>query len=156
MNKAELYEEIKTLLSELQSGVVPSPWTYDENDFVPLLRSALRRLRTQGVVTTAVIATDGTFTADPLTELEGRLLAVAVVVSLVRTNLMQKLKDGELGVLWKAGTDTLDTKNAARSFEGAVASFEQEYAELLAIALASADGGLNSTFGDPFAYIAQG
>lgn len=146
MDRDELFEEIRTLLREPQTATVANPYRYTDLDLVPQIRSALRYLRTTGVPSDAVMDTTGTLTTEP-DETEGMLIAFRVAAMLLSGDLIKKLNDGELGVLFKAGPDTLDTKTATKSFETAAASYQQEFQKLLTIVLADVDGGTNNVFG---------
>lgn len=155
MTKAELIEEVRSLLNEAQLSTVEKPWHYTDVEFIPQIRSALRFLRTRGVATTGVMDKDGTFSTEPSTEVEGALIALYVAEKLISGDLTQKLADGELGVIFKAGSDLIDTKVAAQSFSKAASGMADQFQTLLTIALSNADGGLNSVFGGTETYILE-
>jgi hypothetical protein len=146
MTKDEIYEEIRSQLREAQEATVTTPWRYDDKDLVPQIRSALRYLRTVGLPVLAVMDTSGTFETDP-TETEGLLIALRVVNRLLTGDLMRKLLDGELGVVFRTGSDLIDTKTASTVFESASSRSGEEFDRLLTIALANTDGGSRSIFG---------
>jgi hypothetical protein len=152
MQKTELFEEIRSLLSEPQSATVSKPWHYTDEQLIPQVRSALRFLRTRGAKTTGMMTTDGVFTVDPGTETEGSLLALYVASRLVSGDLMQKLASGELGVAYQAGSDSIDTKNAADTFKQVSKRYDSEFQSLLTITLSVEDGGVNSAFGTQVPY----
>lgn len=143
MNEAELYEEIRALLREAQVSKVSDPWKYTDEDFVPQTRSALRNLRVRGLLVEGAMDSDGIFTTEP-TEIEGLLIAYFVAERLVSGDLLQKLADGELGMVFKTGPDLIDTKTATRSFEDFGKRWRMEFDALLAIAMAGQADGLQS------------
>lgn len=147
MTKAELFEEIRALLLEPQVNTVEDPWVYIDEDLEVQVRSALRRIKAIGVTTDAVMASDGTLDPEP-TEAVGLLVAYSVVSSLLRGDLMQKLLEGELGVLWRAGGDMLDTKTGAREFSSAAGEYSDAAHALLTIILTDQDGGVESVYGE--------
>lgn len=146
MTKAEIFEEIRALLREPQAGTVERPWNFTDADIVPQIRSALRHLRTRGLATTGVMDMRGEFTTVPATEREGALIALFVAEKLVSGDLIQKLHDGELGVVFRAGSDMIDTKEAAKSFQKVATTYREEFQILLTIGLTDADGG-TATYG---------
>lgn len=149
MDKAELIEEIRALLREPQEHLVSQPWTYIETEFYPQIRSAMRHLTAKGVATANIgaMATDGSLTSEPSARC-GVLIALAVANRLLTGDLMRKLRDGEMGVIFRAGSDFIDTKQAAKGFETAASNYQQDFDTLLAIELANADGG-DKFFGPP-------
>lgn len=155
MTKAELIEEVRSLLREAQLDTVSKPWHYTDVDFVPQIRSALRFLRTRGLAVAGVMDKDGTFSVEPADEMEGSLIALFVAAKLVSGDLTQKLADGELGVIFKAGSDLIDTRSAAQSFSKTATEFYDQFQSLLTIALTNADGGLNSVFGGTATYVSE-
>jgi len=149
MQKAEVYEEIRALLREPQVNTVTKPWNYRDEDIVPQIRSALRYLRTGSGLAAVVGAMDatGTFAPEP-TDMEGMLIALFVAHRLIGGDLTQKLAAGELGVLFKTGGDTIDTKQASSEFQKVASAYADRFNVMLAIALANQDGGSNSVIGD--------
>jgi hypothetical protein len=156
MTKAEVYEEIRTLLREPQAATTENPWNYLDADLEPQVRSALRNMRNMGLTALSEV----TFTGDPLefsralTEAEGLMLSLFVAHRLLNGDLIQKLLEGELGIYLNAGGDVIDTKTATKAFKDAADDYKQQMTSLLAVALAT---GTNATaafvFGDPFPYM---
>lgn len=145
MDKEELYGEIRALLREPQTSTALQPWTYADRDFVPLVRSALRQLRVRGLTVTGAMDGTGEFTENP-TEMEGMMIAYYVADHLLSGDLIAKLNDGELGVTFKSGSDLIDTKQAAKSFEKSASLFRDEFQTLLTIALTDGINATSSTF----------
>lgn len=143
MDKTEIYAEIRALLREPQAATTTNPWTYVDADLAPQVRSALRHLRVKGLTVTGVFDATGNFTTEA-TETEGMLISLFVAERLIVGDLMQKLNEGELGVIFKAGSDMIDTKQAATSFEKMASRYRTEFQTLLTIALAS---GADTTSG---------
>lgn len=143
MSVEELYEEIRALLREAQVSKVSDPWKYTDEDFVPQTRSALRSLRVRGLLVEGDMDRDGVFVTDP-SEIEGLLIAYFVAERLVTGDLLQKLADGELGLVFKTGPDLIDTKTATRSFEDFGKRWRMEFDTLLAIAMAGQADGASS------------
>lgn len=140
MDKDELYEEIRAMLREPLLSTTARPWRYTDDELLVQVKSAARQIRARGVTTTLEIASDGSFTTDP-EEMEGLLIAYLVAERLLSGDTMQKLLDGELGVLFKAGSDTIDTKGAVRSIEMGAKQYRTEFENLLTIALANGSAG---------------
>lgn len=145
MGLDEVREEIRSLIREPQLNVSANPWEYDNNDLIIQIRSALRRLRLYGI-TTATVDKDGTLTGT-LDDVTGLLLASYVAFKLINGDLTQKLLDGELGLVFRAGTDMIDTKTATIHFREVASDYKDEYDALLAIALTSSDG-ISQVFGE--------
>lgn len=152
MTKAEWLEEIRVLLHDAQVETVAQPWTYAEPDLLIQIRSALRSLRAKGVLTTAVVDAAGEVTSEPTTDTEALCVAYIVAARLTQKDLVGKLRDGELGVLFKAGSDLIDTKQAARQFESVGSSYAAEAQRLLMLLIADADAGTESFFGEQSPY----
>lgn len=151
MDKATLYEEIRALLREPQVQSVADPWEYKDQDFVPQVRSAIRHLAARGVLVVAVMDTNGEFTTDPA-EKEGLLIALFVADRLLSGDLIQKLKDGELGIYFKSGVDIIDTRQAERAFGVAATRYRDDFQALLTMVLTDQDGGADSIYGDQIVY----
>lgn len=152
MTVDELYEEIRAQLREAQEGAVAKPWRYGNADIVPQVRSALRHLRVLGVPLAPTMTTAGVL-SEELTETQGLLVALRVVQRLLSGDLVQKLLDGELGVVYRSGADYVDTKTASMAFTSLATSVDEEFQRYLMIALANADGGSNSIFGLQTEYV---
>jgi hypothetical protein len=146
MTKDEIYEEIRTQLREAQEATVQTPWRYDDGDLVPQIRSAIRYLNVLGVQNVGVMNTSGEFTTEP-SPVIGLCIAYRIVHRLLTGDLMRKLLDGELGVVFRSGSDYIDTKTASQSFALIAERAEGEFSLLLAAAMANADGGASSVFG---------
>lgn len=145
MQTAEWYEEIRTLLNEAQVSTVAQPWTHTDVQLVGQIRSVLREMRAKGVLTTAVIDVDGNVAAEPADD-EALCVAYRVAARLLRGDLLTKLAAGELGTLFQAGRDIIDTRNAADAFT-AVATQYQKEADMLLILMLSKGGDVQSVFG---------
>jgi hypothetical protein len=146
MTGAEVAQEIRSLLREPQLNTVSTPWTYDAGDLNVQIRSAFRYLRVLGVDPIATVDADGEFSED-IAENVGLLVAYYVAHRLVAGDLAQKLIDGELGVLFRTGTDIIDTKTASQSFKAVAAEYEFRFDTLLAMSLTDAEGGSSSVYG---------
>lgn len=140
MNETDIFEEIRAILREPQVSSVANPWNYTDADLIPQVRSAIRNLRARGYAAEAEMGADGVFVTEP-SETEGMLLCYFVAERLLSGDLLQKLMDGELGVVFKAGADMIDTKTSAMSFSAAGDRFRDEFRTLLAIAMAGEDNG---------------
>jgi hypothetical protein len=145
MNKLELYEEIRALLREPQQATTSNPWNYTDTDFAPQVRSALRHMRAKGLTVVGVMDAAGQFSTAP-TEREGMIIALFVADRLISGDLMQKLQDGELGVVFKTGSDLIDTKQAAREFSSTASAYRTEFQTLMAIALADGVNANSSVY----------
>jgi hypothetical protein len=66
------------------------------------------------------------------------MLALRVVVSLLRGDMIQRVTSGEFGVLFAMGNDTIDTKTAAIQFKDSANSFEEEFRNLMTIVMSDA------------------
>src|SRR3954471_2680622 len=98
--KAEIFEEIRTLLRDAQKELgITNPQTYDDSDLILQVRSALRQLSALGVTTNTVMAVDGTFTPDPTDQI-GVLLALKSTSTLLRGDMISRVTSGEFGVLF--------------------------------------------------------
>jgi hypothetical protein len=151
MTKAELFEQIRALLLEPQVSTVSNPWHFSDEEIVPQVRSAIRHLRVKGFLALAVMDLDGQLTTEP-DETEGMLISYFVAEKLLTGSLVQKLNAGELGVIFKAGSDLIDTKQAAKEFSSVAVEYGVQFDAFFIIAQANADGGVNNTFGDQVPY----
>jgi hypothetical protein len=147
MQTEELYEEIRALLREPLTSTPAAPWRYTDAEFVPQVRSVLRKLKAVGVTTSAEMNEDGDFTTAP-DDTVGLLLAYGVASRLLTGDMTRKLQDGEMGTYWRAGPDILDTKDVAKLFANAAAKYDEEFRAMLTMILTDADGGANSYFGE--------
>jgi hypothetical protein len=145
MTRAELFEDIRALLREPQLNVSDTPWVYDDSELVIQVRAALRRLRNLEL-TAIEMSSEGVFSEDP-TEEEGLLLSYYVAAKLLSGDLVQKLQSGELGLVFRAGTDTIDTKTGAIHLKDAALVYQQEYQMMLTRALTPLNRP-SSVFGD--------
>jgi hypothetical protein len=148
MDKKELYEEIRALLLEPLSEVGADEWKFSEVELVRQVRSAIRRVRIAGIPIAQEMSEEGEL-SEELTFDVGMLIAYSVVARLLRGYLTQQLLDGELGIMWRAGQDVIDTKTAGQGFQRKASEYELEYQGLLATIFANRDGGTNSVFGGP-------
>lgn len=137
MTLDEILEEIRTLLREPLAATVETPWTYENEDLIPVIRSAMRHLRSAGVLTAPVLSQTGELET-VASERVGLLASFRVSSQLLTGDLTTKLRDGEMGTYWRDGTDILDTREAVKRLEGASGRYESEYRRLLAIELTSA------------------
>jgi hypothetical protein len=157
MNKAEVLEEIRTLLREPQVETVENPWNYGDLDLSPQVRSALRNMRTMGLA-----ALDGvTYGGDPeefsrpLTEPEGMMLSLFVAHRLLAGDLVQKLLEGELGIYLNAGGDVIDTKTATRAFREVADHYHARLESMIAVAVANdPQSSAAALYGGPKPYMA--
>lgn len=146
MDKAELLEEIRGLLMEPQVETVEEPYHYPDDILIVQIRSAIRHLISLGVPIEVTVSTAGVF-SDDLPDTHGLLVAYHVAMRLLRGDMIQKLKDGEMGVSFRAGRDVIDTKSAGYLFEGKADEYDLEYRVLLTNFLADEDGGVESVYG---------
>lgn len=152
MTRADIEEEIRAFLREAQAPTVEKPWNYTSADFTPQIRSALRHLGIAyqavlpGAAPTAVMAADGSFTTEP-GDSEGLLIAYFVAARLLNGDLVQKLMDGELGIIFKTGSDYMDTTQASRSFKEMADYAQLKYDALLVMTLANLDSGTLNVYG---------
>lgn len=156
MTKAELFEEIRSLLREPQIETVSDPWLYSDEDLEVQVRSALRHLRVLGLSVQAVWDENlKDFTTLP-TEREGILIALIVAERLLTGDLIQKLYDGELGTYINAGGDVIDTKTATRAFQAAADRFRERIDLMVAVVNARDGNGehVAALFGGPTPYMA--
>lgn len=146
MTKDDLFEDIRALLKQPQAFIIDEPWDYGDEDLIIHVRSALRHLRSRGVTLEVDFSIDGELTGD-LTESTGVLVSLYVAAYLLRGDLNNKVLNGSVGVVWRAGMDMLDTKTAAISLVQAAKDYERQYKELLMIVLS--DAGTIEVFGEP-------
>jgi hypothetical protein len=138
MTATELFEDIRARLNELPVNTVSTPWAYRPEELVHHARTAMRYLRASGVVVTPTLDGEGALSA-PLSDTIGVLVSLLTSASMVRGNLLKKLGDGELGVVFRTGADLIDTKTAAIRLESAADEMATSTKELMAIALASTE-----------------
>jgi hypothetical protein len=144
MTTAEIIEDIRSRLNEFQVNTVDRPWAYRTEEFTPHMRSAIRQLRALGVVVAPTMDESGVL-SDELTDTIGVLVSIIATIRLVRGDLLTKLRDGELGVIFRTGADLIDTKTAATRMENAATELDRDIDTLLAVAMASAE---QTTAGD--------
>jgi hypothetical protein len=150
MTKEELFETIRALLHEPQKDTVEAPYTYGDAELVFQVRSALRLLRVVDLVrdTSPVVMTDkGVLAPEPSEEL-GLLIAYYVAKELLTGDMLGKLRDGDMGMYFRAGPDVMDTRAAVPAFQTASANLDAKYQALLTIIIAKADSA-TSFFGEP-------
>lgn len=158
MTAAELFEEIRTLLREAQANTIETPWLYRDMDLIVQIRSAFRYLRTVGVVSLADYQMDETGVIllddeeDEIEEADGVMVAHLVAVRLIKGDLVQKLASGEVNVMYKAGLDTIDTREASKALGMAANAFSSTFQTLLTISLSGTVNEAASVFGDQEAY----
>lgn len=146
MTRADIEQEIRAILREATVSTVETPWNYTSDDFTPQIRSALRHLAAKGLSLVTVMADDDTLSTEP-EDAEGVLIALFVAHRLISGDLTQKLMDGELGVIFKTGSDYMDTTTAARQFAAVSADLASRLEIALAMMLADQDTGVNNVFG---------
>lgn len=153
MNKAELFEETRALLREPQVGTVQQPFTYDDADLIPQFRSAFRRLSVIGIVPIhqGAMDIDGTLTQEP-SDLVGITACLYVAARLLKADLVQKLLNGEMGLVFTSGPDTIDTTTVARQFANKADAYDLEYQGMLTIALSVDTNTTGLAFGDGVAH----
>lgn len=147
MTKEELHEQIRVLLREPLKETVSGTWLYTDEDLVLYVRSALRSLVAKGVVTDAVMAADGTLSPEPSNRV-GLLIAYHAASALLRGDMIQKLNTGEIGVAFRAGADSLDTKTVATTMKAIANAYDDDLTTLLTIELTDPDSAGQGVFGD--------
>jgi hypothetical protein len=131
MTLAELIEEIRALLLEPQMHTVDRPWQYTEYDLVPQIRSALRFLRSIGVNLPVTLSAKGVWTGTLLEPL-AMLVCYRVASEMLKGDLMQKLRSGEMGLYFRAGPDIIDTRAASpEAFKAAASGYERDFERIL-------------------------
>jgi hypothetical protein len=150
VTKSELFEEIRSMLSDAQRDLgITNPQTYEDSDLILLVRSALRQIQALGVTTTAAMALDGTLNPEPTNQM-GVLLALKTASTLLRGDMISRVVSGEFGVLFSMGSDTIDTKTAAITFRHVADGFDEDFRTLLTIVLSDIIDTLDP-FGGPLA-----
>jgi hypothetical protein len=145
MVKADIFEHVRTLLRDAQADLgIGETQFYTDDELVLHVRSALRHLIALGVPTTAVVVlgvtadavmtTGGVLSPEP-TDSVGVLIALKVVITLLRGDMIKRVTSGEFGVLFSMGNDTIDTKTAAIQFKNTADDFEEDYRNLLTLIL---------------------
>lgn len=147
MTKSDLFEEIRNLLRDAQVNTVSNPWLYSDEELTFQVRSAIRHLTVKGISLSAVMSSVGALSPEPTTE-QGLLIALYVVARLLSGDLVHKLLQGELGVSYKSGPDSIDTKGAASEFSKAADKYQMEYESLLTMSLTDTVDAGSSVFGD--------
>lgn len=148
MTKAELFEHVRTLLRDAQSVIsINPPQVYSDDELTLYVRSALRHVKALGVSTDTVMSTLGALAPDP-TDSVGILLALRVVVSLLRGDMIHRVTTGQFGIVFSMGNDTIDTKTAAIQFKDSSDEFEEEFRTLMTIIM-SAEIDKQDVFGGP-------
>jgi hypothetical protein len=147
MTKAELFEEIRTRLSEPQTATVENPYTYDDTELTYHVRSAIRWVQqAKGITTTAAMATNGTLSPEP-TDQVGYLLALRVASQLLRSDMISRLTAGDMGVYFRAGDNIIDTKTVATSFKATASVYDAELEHLVAMILSGSDFDTSTALG---------
>lgn len=146
MTVEELLEEIRQRLREPQEETVSTPYLYSDDDLYFAIRSALRNLDALGVEIEATFTLDGDLVGE-LTTRQGILVSLWVAANLLRSDLTQKVRDGEMGVFWKEEQSVIDDRQAAAAFISAAKDLEDELRTLLTIALSTTT--LDLLFGGP-------
>lgn len=138
MTADEIFEEVRTRLNELQVNTVDRPWTYQLDQLVPHARSAMRGLRAKNIVLRPTMNAEGVLSAE-ISDTLGVLIAAMTASRVVKGDLLQKLREGELGVVFKTGADSIDTTTAARALQSGADEMDMDVEALIAVALASLD-----------------
>lgn len=135
MVKADIFEHVRSLLLDAQQNVGIDPTqVYTDDELILHVRSALRHVKAIGVPTDAVMTTLGVLSPEPADNV-GLLIALKVVMTLLRGDMIQRVTSGEFGILFSMGNDTIDTKTAAIQFKNTADDFEEDYRNLLTIIL---------------------
>jgi hypothetical protein len=148
MDASEIFEDMRSRLNELQVNTVDRPWEYELDDLIPRVRSAMRYLRAANVYVNSTMSGEGVLSA-PVTTIVGVLVSALATMNMIKGDLLGKLRDGELGVIFRTGADLIDTKTSALRLDAGVATLEAEVATLMAIALSSIE---QSNIGSEGAY----
>src|SRR5678809_120620 len=117
MTMDEVMEQVRSLLNDPLEVFIDAGVTqlYTDQDILDRVPSALRYLRSVGVLIEAVLSTDAELDPEP-TERQGVLLAARVASGLLRGELTRRLMNGNFGMVFQMGTDLIDTKTAAIQF----------------------------------------
>lgn len=134
MVKADLFEHVRALLRDAQQDLGIAPQVYTDDELILHVRSALRHVKAIGVVTDAAMTTLGVLAPEPADDV-GVLLALKIVITMLRGDMIQRVTSGEFGVLFSMGNDTIDTKTAAIQFKNTADDFEEDYRNLLTLIL---------------------
>lgn len=145
MQLAEIYDEIRTILSDAQQSVGAVHYRYPDAVLLRQVRSALRYLRVVGPAPLGTVDEEGEVTGE-FTESEGLLLAYRASERLLDGDLTQKLYDGELGLYFKTGSDVIDTKSAAQLLGSKARECSKNFQVLLAVVNTAANPGNTSVF----------
>lgn len=146
MTRKEIYEEVRALLREPQIESVEDPYTYTDDELDVQLRSALRNLRSLGLPLRTQLLEEGVLAPQP-SESQGVLLSLYIASGLLSGDLTQKLRDGDLGVYFRVGSDVIDMKTATTNFRQVSEKYRDRFEVLLTIALTDTVNASGSVFG---------
>jgi hypothetical protein len=147
MTKAELFEEIRVRLREPQVSSEEDPFLYTDDELVIHVRSALRWARVNRTISTdAEMAPDGTLLPEPSEEV-GVLVALRVASQLLRSDMINRLNSGQMGIYFRAGDNIVDTKTVATNFKAAAQLYDAELESLVNVLLCDPTRSAGSFFG---------
>ena len=147
MNIDEIFQEIRTPLKEAQENTVDDPWEYIDDDLLIYVQSALRQIRATGLVLESTIQEDGTLDPQP-SEAQGVLISLHVADSVLSGDLTKKLRDGELGLMFRSASDVIDTKTAAIHFTKSSERIMSRFEILLTRLLSLETDATSAVFGE--------
>ena len=115
----------------------------------------MRAVRAVGIALEPTMSKAGVLSLD-LSDTLGTLISAMSASRIVKGDLLMKLRDGELGVIFRTGADLIDTKTIANELRTSTGTMEDEVATLIAVALASSSQSTLSTgayrYGDQTPY----
>jgi hypothetical protein len=135
MTRDELFEEVRLLIQEPQDTAdVDRPAEYNDAALLAQARSAMRQLRAKGVLVNVVWNDDDFVVSDNV----GMYLAYRMAANLLSGDVVRRLKEGELGIYFRAGTNVIDTREVGNHIHVAADEYEAEAERVLMILLTDA------------------
>lgn len=132
MTTEEVLEVVRQKIGQAIDEVGGNAPTYPDDFLLRCIKTVNFTLLVLGVVTNVTVdTTNNVITPDPSLPI-GMLLASGGTVSVIKDDLLNRLKNGELGMSFSSGATTISTIQAATQLRGFADSLDNWYNTLLA------------------------
>lgn len=142
MNGVQILKEIRRRLNDVESVVSGLDFDHSDEYLFQFIASASNIIDVYSVGDSEYIVDEDALTISPEpSKIDGLLLATWAVSHFLDADISQKLRDGELGVSFVTGHDSISTIEAARRVKDISQKSRDEYESLVCQKLANKISG---------------
>lgn len=142
MTTDEVLEVVRQRVGQAIGEIGGNAPTYPDDFLIKYVKSANFELLVYGVVTSVTVDVSSVLiTPDPTVAI-GMLLAFGASADIIGSDLLDRLKNGELGISFTSGASAISTNQAGSYLKQYASGLKSEYDNLLAAYLSGDPNGV--------------